>query len=139
MKSEPATSRRALPALRTSVKPAVLAVTRDDTLIDLVTKVSGQRSVESRFDAPAAREFLLERNVRLVIVDDAAIAESERSWFLDQVRRWAPDAFVIYLASQHGPEVEKRARAHGALFYTAKPIDSERLTQVLQQISKSPT
>lgn len=123
--------------MQTAAEPAVLTVTRDDSLIELVTKASGLRDIEVRFDAPSAREFLFERNVRLVIVDDGAVADGERGWLLDQIRHRLPDAFIIYLASQHGPDVEKRARAHGVLYYTAKPVDTGRLTQVLRQLSKS--
>lgn len=139
MNKDPVTSREALFAMQTAAEPAVLTVTQDDSLIELVTKASGLRkiNIEVRFDAPSAREFLFERNVRLVIVDDGAVAEGERGWLLDQIRRRLPDAFIIYLASQHGPDVEKRARTHGVLYYTAKPVDTGRLTQVLRRLAKS--
>lgn len=137
MKKDLTTSREALTALPKTRETTVLALTRDESLIALVSKASGTRRTEARSDPLSARSFLFERNVRLVVVDDGVIAEGERGWFLELVRRRAPDAFVVYLASEHDAEVEKRARSHGVLFYTAKPIDTARLTQVLRQLAKN--
>jgi DNA-binding NtrC family response regulator len=120
-----------------SQNPPVLVLTHDGALVELLTAAFGRNRIEARFDARSAREALAASNVRLVVVDDGALVESERGWFLDQARRRAPNAFVIYVASNHAPEVERRARTHGVLYYTSRPLETERLGRLLTGLSRS--
>jgi DNA-binding NtrC family response regulator len=83
-------------------------------------------------DSQAAREFLTRPAVRLVVVDDEAIADSTRSWLLDRIHRYAPHALVIYVAGSHDPDNERRARASRVQYYTAKPLDTTLTLRVLK-------
>jgi hypothetical protein len=66
-----------------------------------------------------------------VVIDDAAIEEPTRGWLLDQVRRLAPSALVAYIASNHTPEIERRARSLGVQYYISRPVDRDRTIRVL--------
>ncbi len=115
----------------------VLVVSGDGSLVEVVRKAyrSGWR-VETRDEAVAGREILNRTNVRMVVVDDSALIENERGWLLHRIRRSVPDAFVVYVAAQHSPEVEREARASGAAYYASKPIDGERLARVLHEVAE---
>jgi len=75
----------------------------------------------------------------MVVIDDEVVSAPERGWLCNQVNKLAPEAAMIYIASQHSAEVEKTARAHGALYYTSKPLDSGRLSKLLQAWLKRPS
>jgi hypothetical protein len=77
-------------------------------------------------------EFLQLADVRLVIVDDEAVSESDRGWLLGQVHRNLNEATLLYVAGNHSAENERRARSKGAHYYTAKPLQSDELTGVLK-------
>lgn len=80
---------------------------------------------------------LRQPNVRLVIIDDSEINRTEQAWLLGQVRRWAPDARLLYVAAQHSPESESQARRSGANYYLAKPVDPALLTKILNSVIRS--
>jgi hypothetical protein len=42
-----------------------------------------------------------------------------------------PQAFIVYVASQHSPDVERTARSRGAGYYLSKRLDTERFTHLL--------
>jgi DNA-binding NtrC family response regulator len=88
--------------------------------------------VHSCIDPHDARSLLTRPSVRLVIVDDEAIAHSTRGWLLDRIHRYAPHALVIYVAASHDLENERRARASRVQYYTAKPLDTTRTLRVLK-------
>jgi DNA-binding NtrC family response regulator len=112
--------------------PVVLVVTRDGELRDRVASAAPPSwVVETSADGPSSRERLAARDVRLVVIDDAALLESERGWLVDRVRQRAPDAAIVYIASSHAPELERAVRARGVLHYTSRPVDLERLDRVL--------
>lgn len=71
-------------------------------------------------------------NVRLVILDDAAVQEHERSWLLGQIRRHFSGQPLIYVAASHSEEIEKLARTNGAQYYLARPFSEDRLVHVLR-------
>jgi hypothetical protein len=78
------------------------------------------------------RGLLLESGVRVVIVDDEAVAERDRGWLLDQTCRFVPSALLIYVAGVHSRTAELRARSFGVDYYTAKPLDLDRTRRVLE-------
>lgn len=115
-----------------ATEPVALVVSHDGSLLERVMKSSRERwCVEARFDSRGGRDLLSAHDVRLVVIDDAALAESERGWFVDQVHLRAPKALVVYVASNHTPAMERAIRAHGVLYYTSKPLDEARFAQVL--------
>ena len=88
--------------------------------------------LERHFYTGEMLDFLRLAGVRLVIVDDEAVSERDRGWLLGQVRRNLDVATLLYVAGNHSAENERRARGHGAHYYTAKPIQSQELTSVLR-------
>jgi DNA-binding NtrC family response regulator len=79
-----------------------------------------------------ARESLTKSGVKIVVIDDQGMDETTSGWLLDQVRRWAPQALVAYIAASHGIEVERRARSHNVQYYFSRPIDREHTVKVLK-------
>jgi hypothetical protein len=113
-------------------KPGLLLISADDTLVEFLRRIApaGWR-IEYRRDSSGTTEVLRQPYLRLVVLDDEAVAAEERGWLLAQVRRHRPGAALVYVASDHNGEVEKRARAGGANYYTSKPIHEEQLADVL--------
>lgn len=121
-------------------RPTILVLTRDVSLRQLISDVCPSPwAVESQSEPGPSRDLTLERNVRMVVIDDEVVSAPERGWLCNQINKLAPGAAMIYIASQHSAEVEKTARAHGALYYTSKPLDSGRLSKLLQAWLKHPS
>jgi hypothetical protein len=78
--------------------------------------------------------LIREPNLKLVIFDDQLVAPSERGRTLEEIRRCASRASIIYVAGQHNQENEKLARSGGVLFYTAKPLIRSDVDLLLQQL-----
>jgi DNA-binding response OmpR family regulator len=76
-------------------------------------------------------------NVRLVILDDQAVEENDRSWLLTRIRKRLPGASLLYVAGDQSDTNEKRARASGAHYYVSKPLSFERFGYVLQSFLRS--
>lgn len=113
--------------------PIVLVLSRDPSLRLLVARsCEPPWSTQTRESLDSGRELGLGRNVGLIVLDDELLPAQEGQWFLTQINRLATGAPIIYVASEHSPEVEKSARSHGAVYYTSKPIETHRLRQVLQ-------
>jgi len=93
--------------------------------------------VESWEDPGVGREALARPNIKLVIVDDAAVQEEARGWLLDRIRRLVPQALLIYVANAHSAAEERRARAYAAQFYTAKPLDRDRIQRVIESFVRA--
>ncbi|MGH7931700.1 MAG: hypothetical protein ACREQN_00890, partial [Candidatus Binataceae bacterium] len=83
-------------------------------------------------DALEGQANLARPNVRIVIVDDATVGENDRGWFVTKVHRDLPFASIIYIASRHSEAIERTARASGAHYYTAGPLDCVHFKQVLR-------
>lgn len=115
--------------------PAALLLSRDLGLLAVVDRgCPPPAEVERHVDARAALDWALQRQPPLAVVDDAVLLDSERGWFLDQLRRCVPDIRIIYVASRHEPAVERRMRGHGVVYYTAKPVDAQSLPRVVAQL-----
>jgi CheY-like chemotaxis protein len=87
--------------------------------------------IDIRTESGNGREALAHPNVRMVILDDESVEEEARGWLLDRIRRFVPNALIIYVSSAHSPEAERRARGHSVQYYIAKPLDLDRLGRVL--------
>jgi CheY-like chemotaxis protein len=88
--------------------------------------------LERRAAIDGFAELLRAADAALVVLDDEIIPERDRGWLLALARRNLPDAMVLYIAARHSLEVERRARAGGASFYTSKPIQPDNLESVLR-------
>ena len=121
-------------------RSGVVVLTRDESLQRLVSGICASScAVKSGPDPILGRNLVLDHNIRMVVIDDEVVPAPERGWFCNQVNKLAPDAVLIYVASQHSAEVEKIARAHRAIYYTAKPLDAARLTTMLLYLLKTLT
>jgi DNA-binding response OmpR family regulator len=105
----------------------------DKQLTVLVKKVvAAPWKIEVCEDPAIGREALSRPSVRLVIVDDGAVDEEARGWLLDRIRKFVPQALLIYIASTHSEADERRARGYSAQYYTAKPLDLDRIARVIE-------
>lgn len=118
-------------------RPALLLISPDDALVEFVRRIAhpGWR-VEHHRDLSHRADILWQPDLRVVLLDDEAIAATDRGWLLAQIRRHRPGAALVYVAANHDGEVEKRARAGGANFYTSKPIHDEQLADVLRSFMR---
>lgn len=111
---------------------AIAVFTRDESVVEIIAEgVSDSWVIEKFADPHDGHEFLLKPDVKMVVIDDEAIEESMRGWLLDQVRKHALHALVAYIAANHSPETERRARSYSVQYYTSKPMDRERTLRVL--------
>jgi DNA-binding NtrC family response regulator len=123
-----------------AVAPSLVIFSADQELSGLVQKIAAAPWKIERCEDPAiGREVLSRPNVRLVVVDDATVDEEARGWLLDRIRRFVPQALLIYIASTHSPNDEMRARRYSAQYYTAKPLDLDRTARVIQAFIRTAT
>jgi DNA-binding response OmpR family regulator len=81
-------------------------------------------------DAPVPVPEATKTPPHIIVLDDS-IPVQEGPTLLDTLRHYAPHALVVYIASQHTPELERTVRQLGVLYYTAKPPDDLLLQRVL--------
>jgi DNA-binding NtrC family response regulator len=118
--------------------PAIVVFSSDEEIVNLAAQAATEPwIVKQCADAGEAREGLSRLRVRLVVIDDQKIDAPTRGWLLEQVRKYAGSALVIYIASDHDLDGERRTRAHPVQFYTARPIDAERIRKVLESFVRT--
>jgi hypothetical protein len=109
----------AAPRGRHLVAPTLLLFSADKELTTLVKHtVTAPWKIELVEDPAIGRE-------------DGAVDEEARGWLLDRIRKFVPQALLIYIASTHSEADERRARGYSAQYYTAKPLDSDRIARVI--------
>jgi DNA-binding response OmpR family regulator len=130
--AEPMTEAPRLPA------PTLVLFSADRELTALVRRsVKAPWKIELCEDPAIGREALSRPSVRLVIVDDGAVDEEARGWLLDRIRKFVPQALLIYIASSHSEADERRARGYAAQYYTAKPLDLDRTARVIESFVRT--
>jgi DNA-binding response OmpR family regulator len=114
--------------------PVVLLLSDDMALANLVSGIVEQpwKLVRHGTDQRERREAFSQANVRLVIFDDQAVAESDHDMVLAQIRKHHPGIALLYVAASQSDANEKRARASGAHYYVSKPLSVERFEHVLR-------
>jgi hypothetical protein len=123
---------------RRLAEPTLVLFSADKELTALVRKtVKTPWKIELCEDPAIGREALSRPSVRLVIVDDGAVDEEARGWLLDRIRKFVPQALLIYIASTHSEADEKRARGYSAQYYTAKPLDIDRTARVIESFVRT--
>jgi hypothetical protein len=106
-----------------AVKPRLMVFSTDKLVINIAAAaVPVSWQVDNCRDSKGARTALRISGMELAVIDDGAINDWRLAWLAGQIRWRAPDALVVYIASAHSPEIEKRARSFGADYYTAKPL-----------------
>ncbi len=118
--------------------PTLVLFSSDRELIAMVRKsIQKPWKIELCEDPAIGREALSRPSVRLVIVDDGAVDEEARGWLLDRIRKFVPQALLIYIASSHSEADERRARGYSAQYYTAKPLDQVRTSRVIESFARA--
>jgi len=113
-----------------------LVVTRDSTLVELVRRTwPFPWLVENHDDWHRIGEIVRTRHVRVIIIDDDAVPEENRSELIENIHNCFSDVLIIYVAGKHSQAVERSARASGILSYTSKPVEAERLEHLLRSLS----
>ena len=114
--------------------PRALLLSEDRELVDLVGRLVMPPWKLVRHEAGKfmTRAVLAQPNVRLAILDDEAVKESDRGRLLAQIRKHFAGVSLLYVADSQSEAGEKRARANGAHYYISKPLSLERFGQVLQ-------
>ena len=121
-------------------EPARTAVvfSRDETIFDLIVYgLSDTWRTLRCMEASDARIYLRRTGVKIVVVDDDAIEETNRGWLLGQAQRWAPRALVAYIAANHSSEVERRVRSRGVQYYLSRPVERELAIRVLRSLAQA--
>jgi DNA-binding NtrC family response regulator len=112
--------------------PTILALSDDRSLVELLLKTCSRPwKVKVTDDLTSYLNLVPDGECRVVVVDDERLVEADRGWLLNRIQNSMPQAFIVYVASQHSPDVERTARARGAGYYLSKPLDCERLTHLL--------
>jgi len=118
----------------TRLSPSLLLFSDDEALTGLVRGIVKPpwKLVRQLANGFTNREVFAQPNVRLVILDDQAVEESDRGWLLAQIRKHFSGASLLYVASLQSDDNEKRARANGAQYYVSRPLALERFGHVLE-------
>lgn len=112
--------------------PTILALSDDRSLVEVLLKnCSRPWKIKVTGDFTSYLNLVPNGECRVVVVDDEKVLATDRGWLLNKIQNWMPQAFIVYVASQHSPEVERMARSRGAGYYLSKPVDIERLTHLL--------
>jgi len=112
--------------------PTILALSDDHDLVELLLKnCGGPWKIKVTADFTSYLNLVPNGDCRVVVIDDEKLLEADRGWLLHKITNWMPQAFIVYVASQHNAEVERLARSRGAGYYLSKPVDKERLAHLL--------
>lgn len=114
--------------------PTLLLLSDDEALANLVLGIikGPWKLVRRGADGYVSNQMFTEPNVRLVILDDQAVEENDRSRLLAQIRERFSGTPLLYIAGSQSDGSEKRARTNGAHYYVSKPLSLERFGYVLQ-------
>lgn len=119
-----------------AVTPPILLLSRDRALREIVREATPAAATVSCTAASRAHGCLQRGPFAVVVIDDAAVESSERGWLLEQVRRCAAGAFLVYVAARQDAELERRVRASGVTYYTSRPLEAARLRRVLGALAE---
>lgn len=117
--------------------PTIVALSDDHGLVELLLRNCARPwKVTVTGDFTTYIDLAPNGECKVVVVDDEKLLEADRGWLLNKLQNWMPQAFVVYVASHHSPEVEIFARSRGAGYYLSKPVDTERLTHLLTALQR---
>lgn len=117
--------------------PTIVALTDDHDLVELLLKTCMRPwKVTVAGDFPTYLNIASNGECKVVVVDDEKLVEADRGWLLNKLQNWMPQAFIVYVASHHSPDVEKLARSRGAGYYLSKPVDNDRLINLLSALQR---
>jgi hypothetical protein len=131
--SEPAGSGRPGASQELAPVPVALVLTIDPAVRDLVlSRAPASWRVETCAKADEARQLAARlAHLRLLVIDESAANPGDCLWLLGQFSNHPADPALLYVAVEHDPKAEKDVRAWRVLYYTARPLDADRLSRVL--------
>jgi CheY-like chemotaxis protein len=119
---------------RISLSPTLLLLSNDEALVQVLRGITKPpwKLVWQSVDGHMSPQVFAQPNVRLVVLDDQTIPESDRGWLLAQIRQHFSGNPMLYIAGSQSDANEKRARTNGAHYYISKPLSLERFRDVLE-------
>ncbi|MBE3604882.1 hypothetical protein IMX07_14770 [bacterium] len=118
---------------REAASHVILVVSGNDSVARVVRRAAkGRLEVAVRAWTAPDRELLRRVRPKLIVIDDANSEKSERVWMLTQIKRFAQDSAIFYLASAHTPQFERQVRAAGVTYYGSG--DDRRLYAVAEKL-----
>jgi DNA-binding NtrC family response regulator len=136
--SMPGNQNGARSAVRTDPKgmrraPTLLLLSDDEALAGVVRGIVMRPWVLAHHSTQSyLRREGPQQNVRLVILDDQAVEETDRGWMLAQIRKRFSGTPLLYVAANQSDANERRARTNGAHYYISKPVSVDQFGHVLK-------
>ena len=114
--------------------PGLLLLSEDWALAELVRELIQHpwKLFLERPDKYLGDNLSTQPRVRLVILDDQTVEESDRNPLLIRLREDFPDLSLLYVAASQNEQNERRARTNGAHYYFSKPLAPQRFVPVLR-------
>jgi DNA-binding response OmpR family regulator len=114
--------------------PTLLLLSDDEALTGLVRGIVAGPWVLVHHSTQSylRRDGFPQQNVRLVILDDQAVEETDRGWILAQIRKRFSGTPLLYVAANQSDANERRARTNGAHYYISKPVSVDQFRHVLK-------
>jgi DNA-binding NarL/FixJ family response regulator len=118
---------------RDPASQVVLIISGNDSVARTIGKAAkGKVEIVVREWGAPDRELLRQARPKLIVIDDANSEKSDRLWMLTQIKRFAPDSAIFYLAAEHTPQFERRVRAAGVAYYGS--ADDRRLYPFVEKL-----
>ena len=116
----------------------LLLLTSDEHVAQIITPLLDPAWTLARHDGRyMAPEIFAHPHIGIVVFDDEGVAESDRGWLLNRIRKRTAGASLIYIANNHDATSEKLARGGGAHYYVSKPLSLEHFGHVLQSFLRA--
>lgn len=110
----------------------VVVITGNRSLLRLVGETTGEKFEVVALDGDLLDRDLLRRlKPKLILLDDSAVSAADRIWMLRQLKRFAPNADLLYLTNEHTRELERRVRSVGVTYYG--PTDHDRVRSLVEK------
>jgi DNA-binding NarL/FixJ family response regulator len=111
----------------------IVVISGNVSLVGLIRKAASEKfEVVVHYGDALERDLLRRLQPKIVLLDDAAVGVTDRTWMLRQLKRFVPDAKILYLTADHTPELECRVRAVGVAYYG--PLEPARVYAVAKRL-----
>jgi DNA-binding NarL/FixJ family response regulator len=120
------------------LQPTLVVLSEDDSILTIVDEADFRDwHVEGRDVSADGCDLQTLRNIRMVIFDDEKAEVGDRAGMLGRIRRYAPQAAILYIAQHHDWDTERQARTGGAQYYCSKPIDRALFAEVVNSFLRA--
>ena len=119
-------------------KPSIAILSSDPAIAESAQHVAHRRwrIEQGRWEANDG-SFPSVPGLRIVVFDDETVPQADRVLALGRIRKRAPNASMLYVASRHDTGTERQARINGAQYYCSKPIDRSQFEAVLDSFLRA--